>query len=283
MNQPPPLPPSQSAKKNAGWWIVLAVFLALGSMAILGGIGYFSFKRHYNEQKAREVEKDFERAEAEGRKRLAEQLEKGDFSVDSSNGDHVKERFDKLASLKTGDEAASYRALSAVMGKIQQHNTDYDAALEKLEAEKVFDYPFEDQATLKKHREMVRAFQEIVGRWTQAVENAEELIRADLQAAKMPERRVDEVIKGFQTGQDKRVLQIKLLQLDKEVCTAVLARIDLLEAQWGKWKRDEEGALVFDEDAAADRFNELGGKIDEIAEEQTETQKELARKLIQTN
>jgi hypothetical protein len=65
---------------------------------------------------------------------------------------------------------------------------------------------------------------------------------------------------------------------DAELCAVMAKYFQLLRTEWGKWKLSEDGAVVFQEDATAEKFNGYGKQLQDVADRQAALQEKVLRK-----
>lgn len=148
----------------------------------------------------------------------------------------------------------------------------------------VLSFQFSERATLEAHRKLVVQFSAANDRLTNLVQRSEEMVRAELVAAKVPAKLLESTMNGFNQGRPQRALQLRIRQHDHTLGEAGLAVLDLLDRNWGRWERDEvSGQLRFHDDATLATFNTLITQIQTAAEEQTRAQQELAAKMRAMN
>ena len=110
--------------------------------------------------------------------------------------------------------------------------------------------------------------------------DGEELVRSELDAAKVPASVRDASMSGFSRSHALlRPLQLQIRRCDKTLGDTSLLVLDLLDKHWGKWKLDAASkTLTFEDDAALVAYNAGIEKIDAAAAEQAEAQEQLIAK-----
>jgi len=268
------------AKKKSVWPYIGAVlgFLFLLSLVGLAALGMQRVKQ--KRARADAAFRDMEKTVAEERNKVADSIEKGEMGSTDDSVTRMKQQLEKSAEHLPRDNANATRALAAYLGKLQANARDYETALNKVLKADVLSFSFTDQATLDEHRQMVVEFAAANDKLADSIRHSEDMARAELVAAKVPDRVIESTMNGFNKARGQRQLQLQLRAHDKTIGEASLATFDLLKKNWGRWSRDQAtGSLRFQDTETMNTFNELFDKIQKAATEQAEEQKELARQM----
>ncbi len=279
---PPPLPPQVPRKSSKVTTIVIVVvaFLVV-AMAAAGVGGYFLVKRVQTMQKLREeriqAAKDIEKSTQEERQKMAESLKNGDNQGAMASGERLRAQLDKAANLG-GLNAESAQALSNFMRRMQSQTAEYQSSVQKLQAARVFYWEVKDRDGLEEDRKIVQEFEAENAKLQKRMDSADVELGAELDKLHASPKIKASTIADFKVGFDRTVpYQRRVRACDKTLGDAALATIDLLEASWGKWRRDASGKLIFQDTATLAKFNEQVKKIQDAGAEQAQAQNELAK------
>jgi hypothetical protein len=266
----------EKPKSYVGLIVAICVMAFLFGVGIMGAIGFFV----YRQVKEREAVTQVEKAAEEERTKMAESIRSGNVSDGNAAIGRLKDQLGKTATQLTGSDAGAARAMAAYLGKIQAQIKTYDGAVERLRGEKVLQFEITDRAQIETHRQIVRDFMEANAKLTNALEHGEDMVRAELDAQKVPQKTRDGTLAGYTRSQAQlRPLQLHIRHADEVLGQSALEVLDLLDRTWGRWERDAStGRLRFQDDPALKSFNELVEKIQTTAKDQEKTQEELITK-----
>jgi hypothetical protein len=281
---PPPLP---GARKSRVWIVVVAVtaFVVVGLIA-LGVAGFVTFRRMQEKRAAqRQAMSEIEKSAAEARAKIADSVQGGDIAGGGDAIEQMKQQLEKSASQVGGGDAAAIRASATFLGKMQAQVRDYEETVKRLTTAEMFSFNVRDKAMIDEHRQIVRDFLASNARITDTVQHSEELMGAELDAAKVPARTRQETLAGYKKSQIMiRPLQLEIRRCDQALGDAALAMLDLLETNWGKWRHDAaSGAKEFDDDTTLAAHNALIEKVQAAAADQAAAQEKLVKVMRQTN
>ena len=274
-----PLPPPLPVRRKRRVWIVFAVLGMIGliSLGALGALGTFAFRRA---AERRASIKELENKAHEERERMADAMSRGEIGGGDAAIERMKGQLEKSAAKFSSGDAAAARALGAFLSKMQIQVREYEASAARLTEANVFSFAIRDRSTLEAHRQIVRDFLTSNAKLTDTLRNAEQLARAELDAANIPAKLRETTMAGFNQSQATRPLQLRIRAYDQTLGDAALATHDLLEKNWGKWSRDKTtGQIRFEEDATLSAYNALIEKVQTAADEQGKVQAELVARM----
>ncbi len=175
------------------------------------------------------------------------------------------------------EDYAAARALASYLAKVEAQIRERDAAFERLKQEKVLSWDIQKPADIEKSRKVIREFLRANQQLTDTIQYGENLVRAYLTTAKVPETVRDSALALYAKTQTPLVpRQLRVRQYDRALGENALAVLDLLESHWGEWHRDPaSGRLDFENFAVLGTFKDDVAKIETAAEEQEAAQKEL--------
>jgi len=271
---PPPLP----GKKKTNPWVIIGPVLGGIVLIALVASAAVTFQRMKQKRAAANAAfSEMQNAASDEREKMADSIQKGETSGSDEAIGRMKQQLEKSAAHMSRDDANAARALAVYLARMQEKAQAYEAALKRMLDADVLAFNFSDRAMIEPHRKLIVDFAAANDEMTDTVLRAEELARAELVTAKVPERTIEATMNGFNKGRVQRQLQLRIREYDHTLGEAGLATLDLLDKNWGRWSRDEtSGQLRFQDDATLDTFNGLMTKIQTAADEQTRTQQELA-------
>lgn len=275
---PPPLPPA--AGRNRLWILLTTLAVVVVLAMVAAGVIAFSAYRRIQERKAasRAAMDRFETTANEERAKMADLIEGGEAAGGDAAFGRVKALLEKSAvELGSGDDGVA-RAMASYVGKMQVQVRDYEATVARMAEAEVFSFHPRDKGMIETHRQLIRDFLASNARITDATTRAGELVRAELDAAKIPAKARDAALLGLSRSQQTtRPLQIQIRKCDQTLGDSALAILDLLEKEWGRWSYDEAaGGLLFDDEATLAAHGVLIEKIQAASEEQAKAQAAVA-------
>lgn len=257
------------------------VIRALFILLVVGGSVAALVSYSMEQERKRVALASLQQAAAEENSKIANSLEKGNASGARSSVGRMREQFERTATQLTGDDATAMKVMAKVLGNLEKQDAAYHSCLVRLTDAKVFAFDTPDQAVLESHREMLNAFLKSNADLRYALSHSEDLMRTEFQAAKVPPRVMEAVIKGYQENQhDIRNVALEVRGEDQQLGETGLALIDLLENNMGRWRRDPDTSrLIFQEGATATAYNDLIKKVKSISAAEAGAQKQLVEKL----
>ena len=152
----------------------------------------------------------------------------------------------------------------------------YEAAIAKVDSSHILDFVWlTEQSKIGPRRTAVQELIAVNAEFRQTVANGEKLYRAALVEKGVSARSSESAVIGFKKAQaDKVSVMLKIRDLDEEVFVAVLKVLNLLDAEWGHWTRDN-GQIAFERDAALAQFNAALGDVQAAAKAQAAAQQQL--------
>lgn len=272
---PPPLP--ASSKRNHTRIIVIAAvaFCAVFLIAAVAA-GFVAFQRVKNRAEATRA---IEKASIEERRKIADMVESGATTGGEAALGRMKDQLEKSAGSLTGGDAKTMQAMAAVMGKIQAQVKEYETVLARVTEAEIFSFKLRENGTFDDERRLIREFLATNQQLTETLGNGGDMLRAELDQAGVPARIRDATLNGFKSSQVQiRPLQMRIRGADQILGDSALAIFELLEKNRSKWKPDKtSGAPVFTDDKTLKAYNDLIGKIQTAAADQTTAQGELVR------
>lgn len=282
---PPPLPPAAGRSRL---WILLTTLALVGVLVVVaGGVTAVSAFRRVQAKKvaSRAALEKFEKTAHEEQAKLADLIQGGDATGREAAIGRVREQLEKSAGeLGTGDGGLA-RGMARFLGKMQAQMRDYEAAVARMSEADVFSFHPRDKAMIETHRQLVRGFLASNARFADTLARSGEMMRAELDAEKVPAKARDAALEGASRSQQvTRPLQIQIRQCDQTLGDSALALLDLLEKEWGRWRYDEAAkGLRFDDNATLAAHNVLIEKLQAAGEEQATAQAAVAAQMRAVN
>lgn len=278
MNPPPYLPPDERQSTSARP-LLLAALIAIPILALMACGMIFVFNAAQKAAQKRAAIEDIQATAKEAQSNLKKNFDpqKGITNMDLSNINKLRDRLQNASQTFSGDDAVFAKVMAGYLNRLQSAGTNYQDALIKLRAAHVLQkFDPSDKGQIASRREVVHQFVDANNALMQAIKSSEDLVRADLEDAKIGESKIDSFMQGFHTSVVPRnTLLIKIRQCDDRMGTAMLDVLDTLEKQSGHWRIDQNDQLRFENTAALKTYNEDILSIREAGEDQLKFQKNL--------
>lgn len=278
---PPPLPPAAGRSRLWILLIAVAIVVALAAVAAVA-IAVPTFRRAQEKKAAsRAAMEQFEKSANEERAKIADLIEDGNATGGGDALGRMKEQLEKSAGQFGAGDAGAARAMASFLGKMQAQMHEYEATVARMTEADVFSFHPRDKTVIEAHRQIVRDFLASNARFADTLARSDELVRAELDAAKVPAKARDAALRGVSRSQQSvRPLQIQIRKCDQTLGDSALAILDLLEKEWGRWSYDEAaGGRRFDDKATLLAHDVLIEKIQAAGEEQAKAQAAVAAKM----
>ena len=228
---------------------------------------------------------DTRKMAAEGQLKIDEANKKGDFHGAMKAGDDVvgqiKNHFEKSAVTdKTNPGTA--RAMANLSGRMQNLMREFAAAAERLQKANVLSGNMRDRAEIEADRQIVRDFLAANAKLLDAGEHREDIMRAELDAEHVTISSRESVIAGFRQSQAESgvyELGLQIRHCGQRVGENCLALLDLLDQNWGKWRRDDAAnVLRFEDNDTREAYNKLVDNVQAAFQEQRKVQEQVTAK-----
>lgn len=193
----------------------------------------------------------------------------------SAKAQQLQEALDKAAAKMTGDDAKAIRAngrfMEAMKGTLGKYESAYKAFISQggIEAK-----TFGSEAAIEERLRLLIAFEAANATFAEFVNNADRDFRAELKKENYPEARIEEATRHFREGGNFSTL-LAIRGTDAELCATMTKYLTLFKTEWGKWKMNEDGAILFQNDSAAEEFRNHSAQLQEIASRQNELQEKV--------
>ena len=225
---------------------------------------------------AREAKSEIQRAAQENRPLTAQQAQASVQKITSA--------LDAVSDNNSGPNAALARASKAYLLKIQPLAQAYSLAMQAIAQ-----HPLLDMSDVT-GREQLEARKILVQNFLLANDHLEafttnrlELYRQELLKALVPAESIDKALNAYEkVSPEKDELTRRLRTDDRYVGECLLAMLDLLELNLGRWKYDlEQRKVCFDDNATLDKYIVLREHMDSAAQEQKRLQARLMQLVAQ--
>jgi len=269
-SSPSPQPASPSALSKA---IKIAVIAGIAAIAFAAT--KTALEQRLEKKKAIE---EFDNNRRDIATEMKRELDtEGGLSADTAAKAMNKMRgeIDRLAA-KGGKDGQAMKAVAEVMAEIQAKATPYLALIKRIETDNPMDMStVKDKADLAARREFGKEMLGMNQDLLSTFNSVESNLRGKLQKAGATGKSTDDFVAGFMNGYTRTSrIQIRIRKTDETIAKSLIAMTDLMEASWGKWKRDGEN-IVFEEDESLKRFNEIANEVQKAGDDQTAAQREL--------
>jgi hypothetical protein len=213
---------------------------------------------------AREIDQDMKQASAENRTVSHDQAQ--------ANLEKMKSSLDGVAQNLSGPNAAVARASSAYLGRLQPLTTNYIAALNSLTHPSLTDMSaVKERAQLEPRKKLIRQFMVANDQLEAFVTNRMRLYRDELRRSSLSDQEIASAIfvvaKALPADFNEVAHQIR--EDDRRIARALLGMLNLLDADFGKWKWNASRQKVeFDNPVELDKFIGLRDELTTAAKEQ---------------
>ena len=185
---------------------------------------------------------------------------------------------DSAAKETTGNTALINKAASAFLQKAKAFMAAYAEAekgLNHLTGKNV--HNVENQIQLDDKRQAVRKFMAANEAVLLFIQNGEQTLKAELVNQHLPAENIETTLKGYRRASEQQnALTTKIRLQDKRMSVSFLTAINLLDANWGRWKySDETKRVVFNDNAVSEQYAACLSEITTAAREQVQLQQQL--------
>lgn len=261
-------------------WIWVMAGLGLVAAAATAGWSVFEQRRRSQEQLAQvgqavsELERDVRASLTEG----------STVTANAALG-RMRETIDRVGGQAQGSDAIAMQAASAYLAAIQEATRAHADGVQALEGVMTTLTQASSPAAITRHRASVERFLEANRTMLALTRDPEAYYRREIEARNFPEKDRPQFMAGLRhslnepTAKRKRELGVKIRDMDEKIGTDLMATLDLLEQELGRWRAADDGTIVFDRDEAAERFTALMTGIEAAGTRQLELQAQFAEQL----
>jgi hypothetical protein len=164
---------------------------------------------------------------------------------------------DQASHDSAGSQALAIKAMGGFLAKTRVLLVNYVKAAKPMETMTGLDTKnITRQDQLQTQRETVKTFLAANRSLMDYYKNSETVLSNELASAQLSQAEIDGALKGYRRGGAGQYdVSIKLREQDERVGLALVAGLDLLDANWGKWKYSaEKEAALFDDHKVWKKF-----------------------------
>lgn len=166
------------------------------------------------------------------------------------------------------------------VGKLQQLTQAHAVVTARLNQAQIASGNFADRSTIESDRQIVRDYLASAAKMRDQIEHAADLMRAELDATHTPVSKREATVAGFMEQQAlTRPIRLRLMHDAESLGETIQAVLDLFEKNWGKWRRDDTGRLIFQDAGTLAEYNNLIQQIRDATVDQHKAQEEMLSKL----
>jgi len=187
-------------------------------------------------------------------------------------------RIENAAKNARGDDAVIMQATAAFAAKNQRQAEQFKAVTDELTAAAVANFStLTNRSQLDGRRRLVERFLTSNKEFKELLMHQDAAMEAELRARHLSPTKVEQFVTGFRTSQIQLLPKVAGIRAcDQRMGQALLEILDLAEANWGRWRYDEDAELTRFQDAGvADTYNAQVELIQEAAREQIRLQGEI--------
>lgn len=178
----------------------------------------------------------------------------------------------------SGSERLIIEAGQAFTNELLAANRRYSAAMTAADMETFFQIEkLSNPGEIARRRKAVQEFAAANAEMTTLQASGAERLRAELEKRGLAEGVIRTTLRSYaQTTDARRPFMLKIRETDAQLAETMLGFLELAEGKLGTWKIEEgTGRVLFEEDAAVKRYNELMQRVDALALEQAEYQRKV--------
>lgn len=221
----------------------------------------------------------------------AKDLDQQQLQMLKTNGQSVSlkkfsDALDQGAKTSTGDDALAYKATQAYLLRIQAVQGAYQTALSNLTAAHVLSTSnLVSRETLQERRELVQNFLKCNTNLKNFTAANEDNFQAEMARLNVSQATINEALEGFhKTAGPRQPVLLVMREQDDEMGRGMLAVLDLLDANWGRWSYDQNTRHVrFENPDAVAQYNADMKEISDAAKEQAISKNQLTKVISQAS
>ncbi|HEX4644347.1 MAG TPA: hypothetical protein VH598_01935, partial [Verrucomicrobiae bacterium] len=210
-------------------------------VAVVTGFGYAA----RNHLVTSRMDETMQKMQADMKKDVASGKEiSGDDQVKRLGA--MKQAMDVAAREGTGATAMFAKVMSAFAQKIEVPLKGYADAAKNLHGATVLNMEGVDKLEqLESRKQTVRDFLAANDQLLGFIQNSEKIFKQELDRINLPADQAQQALEGFRKGiAPKNAVSVKIRGEDKRAGKDMLAVLDLLQSNWGKWKYNSGKKLV---------------------------------------
>jgi hypothetical protein len=189
----------------------------------------------------------------------------------------IQDAMGQTASKLTGDSAKAFRGGERLMASMQFEIAAYENSYSAfLSHGGLAPGSLVSVDVIGERLALLTAFEAANKSYKDFLQGAEGKFRQKLSKEECPPSQIDETVRGFRETSSIDT-QLAIRDTDAELCVAMESYLLLLKSEWGKWKVNEAGSIVFENSDATAAFNGCSKRMSDVANRQAELQKNVVR------
>ncbi|MEM6855904.1 MAG: hypothetical protein AAF593_15970 [Planctomycetota bacterium] len=255
-------------------FIIILGFFALGQLGSLA-------ERGSNRESMRDFGQIAERQREANIELLQRSLRGEDISEASDQLKHYVGELDRISGDLRGDEAAMMRAAATVLRTLEGPNQDYHEVFNAFDAAGGVDAAtLRDRESCQSRLVLIDEFERANEALATAIDQLEPKMRAELKREGITGAAARQFMTGWSRSSNVSTLR-DIRATDRQLAQAFRGMVQHLHDHMYQWTIDEQGELVFRDDAAAEAYDVFWNEMNDTADEQERLQQKLIR-LMQT-
>ena len=201
--------------------------------------------------------------------------EKGITNLDAGRLDRLTAEMKNASGKMSGNDALIMQAMSSYLAGLQKCLKQYETAVTEFTGGGVLGLEnLTDKSQIEPRRAIVHRFLEANATLKQAITNSEQTIRTSLVKAGVPSATIETVIRSFNAkAAPRQSLTVQIRECDRRMGDAALGALDLLEAQWGRWRyAAAANEVTFTDSQDNEAYGEFLTEMNAAAEKQIKLQ-----------
>ncbi len=202
------------------------------------------------------------------------------------NADQLQRSLGRAADQSSGETASILRASQMYLAHMQAQQRTYENSLQALLRAKVLSTTnLVQRSQIGQRKALVQGFLNANDQVKSFVEQGENNFQQELASFAISPEQTQAALEGFRKSYSRQVPSILAVrEADDRMGRAMLSVLDLLDAQWGRWRYDTQNQKVrFENTAAVGQYNEFMSEIKQAGIDQAAAQQRLATIIAQQN
>ena len=186
---------------------------------------------------------------------------------------------DRAAKATSGDASIAMRAMHAYLDRIESQQKAYEKVSDELLVASVLQTSnLFNQSQIPPRKAKVQAFLDANNSFKAFIAQGAVNFRKELVNLKVSPEQVEAAVGGFQKTSGPQIPMVLAIRAaDDRMGVAMLGILDLLDANWGRWRYNPAtGKVRFDDPATLQRYNGYFGEIREAGRDQAMAQNRLS-------
>lgn len=244
-------------------------------VVVLVAVGFTTYLRTSSRQATQRFEQSAKEFKQKAQALMQRQMAGEDVGAEHEKlfSDFIAEA-DKAGNEASGKDARAMRAIGLTLRDLQGPMRAYNAAFtELMSAGGSAPEGIKSVADVEKRLALIEKLREGNEALDAVFKAMPDRMKTNLQAADLPSSEIESALNGFRSNA-KLDLVAQIRQSDRDLVAAMRGQFELLKSEFGKWKLVEGGAVEFQNNAAADKFDKLYHDIQAAADKQEKLQRQ---------